>query len=100
VGRLPPIILDSRNPLEFFGLGAHWTAYPADQATELGVVLLALGLVFMYLGVRTKGRTYRVHPKISGLAGLLVFVTWTFSAVVVFFSSISSARAGFLYRAP
>jgi len=94
------MILDSRNLLEFFGLGAHWTAYPADKATELGTALLALGLVFMYLGVRTKGRTYRVHQKISGLAGLLVFVTWTFSAVAVFFSSFSSAPARFLYRAP
>jgi hypothetical protein len=94
------MILDSRNPLEFFGLGAHWTAYPGDQATELGVVLLALGLVFMYLGVRTKGRTYRVHQKISGLAGLLVFVTWASSAVVVFFFFDLLSSSGILVPSP
>jgi hypothetical protein len=94
------MILDSRNPLEFLGLGAHWTAYPGDQATELGVALLALGLFSMYFGVRIKGRTYRVHQKIGGLAGLLVFVTWMLSAVVVVFFFTLLASSGILVPSP
>jgi hypothetical protein len=94
------MVLDSRNPLEFLGLGAHWSAYPGDQATELGVVLLALGLVFLYFGVRTKSKTYRVYQKIGGLAGLLVFVTWMLSAVVVVFFFGLLASSGILVPSP
>jgi hypothetical protein len=97
---LPPLVLDPGDPLGFLGLGAHWSAYPSDQATELGVVLLGLGLVFMYLGVRTNGRTYRVHQKIGGPAGLLVFVTWMLSAVVVIFFFDFLGSSGILVPSP
>ncbi len=95
------MILDPRDSLEI-GLGAYWSAYPSGQAIVLGVVLLALGLVFLYLGVRIKERTYRVRQKIGGLAGLLVFVTWTLSAVVVvlFFDLLSSFPGGILVPSP
>ncbi len=87
------------NPLEF-GLGAFWNAYPTYQATELGIILLALGLVFLYSGVRIKGRTYRVHQKIGGLGGLLVFVTWALSAVVVIFFFDLLSSSGILVPSP
>jgi hypothetical protein len=89
-----PLIFDPINALNL-GMGARWSAYPSDQATELGVVLLALGLVFIYLGVRTKDRIYRVHQKMGGLGGLMVFVTWMLSAAVVvyYFGLLSSSGA-------
>ncbi len=95
------LILDPRNPLEI-GLGAIWRAYPSDQATILGVVLLALGLVFLYFGARIKDRTYRVRQKIGGLAGLLMFATWMLSALVVvfFFDLLSSFSGGILVPSP
>jgi len=97
----PPLILDPIDPLEI-GLGAFWSAYPSDQAAILGVVLLIPGLIFLYFGVRIKDRTYRVRQKIGGLAGLLVFVTWSLSAVVVvlFFDLLSSFGGGILVPSP
>jgi hypothetical protein len=97
---MPPVTLDSGNPLEVFGLGAHWSSYPSDQATELAAVLLALGVVLTYLGVRTKDRTYKVHQTTGGLAGRFVFVTWVLCAVVVvlYFDLLSSS--GILVPSP
>ena len=97
----PSLTLASRNPLEI-GLGVSWSAYSGDQATRLGVVLLVLGLVFLYSGVRIKERTYRVRRKIGGLAGLFVFSTWMLSAVVVvlFFDLLSSFSGGILVPSP
>jgi hypothetical protein len=94
VQSLPPVVIGQGSPLQF-GLGASWSTYPSGQGTELGVVLLALGLVLLYLGARTKGRTYGVRQRIGGLAGLLMFVTWAFSAVVVvyFFDILGSIGA-------
>src|SRR5712692_922410 len=94
-----PLIPDLISPLEF-GLGAHWTAYPGDQAVELGVVLLSIGLAFLFFGVRIKDRTYTIHDKIGGLAALFVFATWLLSglAVVLYFDALGSA--GFLVPSP
>ncbi len=78
-------LLGLGNLLGVLGLGAHWSAYPGDQAVSLGFVLLAIGLAFIYSGVLVKGRVFRIRQTITGTAGLFIFTTWVLSVVVVFF---------------
>ena len=95
-------ILGSKGPLEILGLGARWSEYPTDQATLLGVALLATGLVLIYIGLRIKNRVYRVRQRVAGPAGLFMLATWSLSAVVVafFFDLLNSFPGGGLVGSP
>ena len=66
----------------------------------LGFLLLAIGLTILYSALRIKGRIFRIHQKVAGLARLLVLATWLLSAVVViyFFDLLSSFPGGGLVR--
>jgi hypothetical protein len=83
-------------------MGARWSEYPSGQAIWLGLVLLAIGLAFLYSAVRIKDRIYRIRQKMAGFAGLLVFATWLLSVVVVifFFDLLSSFPGGALVSSP
>lgn len=79
-------------------LGARWREYPSDQAVSLGLVLLAIGLGFLYSSAIIKGRTYRIHQRVGGLASLLMFSTWLLSAVVaIFFFDLLSSGGGLVH---
>jgi hypothetical protein len=80
--------------LRVLGLGAHWNAYPTDQAIPFGFVLLAIGFAFFYSGVMINGKVYMIRNRITGMAGLMVFVTWSLSAVVVIFFFDLLSRGG------
>ena len=82
------------------GLGAYWPAYPSGEAAELGGVLIVVGLVFAFLGLRMKNRSFLVQRRIGGAAGLLAFVTWAFSAVAVALYFDILGRAGALVPSP
>ncbi len=95
-------VLGSKGPLDVLGLGARWSEYPSDQATLLGLALLATGLVFIYIGSRIKNRIYRIHQKVGGPAGLFMLATWSLSSVVValFFDLLNSFPGGGLVGSP
>jgi hypothetical protein len=95
-------VLGSKGPLEVLGLGARWSEYPSDQATRLGLVLLATGLVLVYIGLRIKNRIYRIHQRVAGPASLFMLATWSLSAVVVvfFFDLLNSFPGGGLVGSP
>lgn len=95
-------VLGSKGPFEILGLGARWSEYPSDQATPLGVVLLATGLFLIYIGFMIKNRAYRVRQRVAGPASLFMLATWSLSAVVValFFTLLNSFPGGGLVGSP
>lgn len=95
-------VLGSKGPLEILTLGARWSEYPSDQANLLGLVLLATGLVFIYIGLRIKNRIYRIRQRVAGPAGPFMLATWSLSAVVVafFFDLLNSFPGGGLVGSP
>jgi hypothetical protein len=91
--------LGSGNPLQI-NLGAYWTAYPAGEAAELGGILLVIGIVFVLLGLRMKNQSLLIRTRLGGAAGILVFLTWVFSAIVVYFYFELLGAAGVLVPSP